>query len=137
MTEDELHKAWSEWPLLRNHPWEHFVTLTFPWKVGRERAEKSLRVFVSKLSRLSLPAREARKVGLPWVGVVEPHQDESFHIHLLISGVSKQEIIQVWADLVSPRAVSDVSVFDPSKNAISYLTKSDDLHISPWFSTGR
>lgn len=134
---EQLQEAWSNWSLLRDHPWAFFVILTFPWVVSKTRAQKTWRVFVSKLARLSQSARESRQKGLPWAGVVESHELGSYHIHALMSQVQKETIVRTWSDLVSPYSIIDVRPFDPSRNALAYMQKEGEMMVSNWFLTGR
>jgi hypothetical protein len=131
----EASLAWSEWPVLKHHPWEWFVTLTFPWQESKERAEKAWRAFSNKLARLYMSSKQSKRVGLPLVGVVEQHLNGSYHIHTLISGSTRNDIETVWTDLISPKALTDIKEYKPDLKTIKYMVKDgSDLMLSNWFS---
>jgi hypothetical protein len=134
----EASLAWSEWPVLKHHPWEWFVTLTFPFGESKTNASKALRTFTNKLARRTHFARGqsatlARKVGLPWLGVVGTHKNGSYHIHALLSQVQKDTIVKTWKAFISWNAVLDVRPYNPSRDAIGYMKKHGDLMIGNWF----
>lgn len=125
--------AWNEWTLVAGHPWQHFVTLTFPWDTSKARADKSWRVYISKVARLTMSANQARRKGLPWVRSLEEHVSGSTHIHALVSGCQAKDLIRLWEELVSSYAIIDVRPYNPTLGGFAYLVKDGDVDVSRYF----
>ncbi len=115
--------------------WNYFVTATFPWQTTRNTAVRTWAVFSSKLARISgLSANKSRQVGLPWAACVEETpSNQSHHIHALISGVSKEEIVKLWKSLFTKDARIDVRLYDSRRKAIAYIAKNGEILISKFF----
>jgi hypothetical protein len=125
MTEDDLHTAWSGWPLLKGHPWEVYLTFTFPTNCNEERAAKLWKAFTDKAAKDVLPCRRARREGLPWLAAFERHKNGGTHIHALMAGVSELTFKQIsdhWLAIAGSKIV-DIKQYDPNGNALAYLTK--------------
>lgn len=123
--EAELHNAWSQWPLLRDHPWEIYLTFTFPTNCNQDRAAKLWKSFTDKTAKETLPCRKARREGLPWLAAFEKHKNGSTHIHALMGGVAGltyKQLADHWLDIAGSKIV-EIKQYDPTGNALSYLTK--------------
>jgi len=90
--------AVAEW--IRPIPWQQFVTLTFPWNVSEETADRKLREFINHLER-KLKTRIcfiAGKEGASKQGAKVP-----WHFHLLLTSVEQipvSLIADIWRRLV-------------------------------------
>src|SRR5579859_7868441 len=124
-SEDELHKAWASWPLLTSHPWEVYLTFTFPTATNPDRAANLWKKFTDKTAKDVLPCRRARREGLPWLAAFEQHANGGTHIHALMSGVSEltyKQLADHWLAVAGSKIV-DIKQFDPRGNALTYITK--------------
>ena len=122
---DDVQSAWSSWPLLVTHPWEVYLTFTFPNATNHERAAILWKQFTDKTAKEVLPCRKARREGLPWLAAFEQHREGGTHIHALMSGVSDltyKQLADHWLAVAGSKIV-DIRQFDPKGNALSYLTK--------------
>jgi hypothetical protein len=123
-----LQQAWSTWPLISQHKWELYVTLTFPTVTKADRATTLWRKFTDKTAKMVLPCRKARTQGLPWVCAIEQHKSGSSHIHALLSGVeclSFDQLAEQWRK-TSGSKIIDIRAFQPTGNALSYIAKTAD-----------
>lgn len=118
-----LPAAWSSWPLLSSHPWDLFITLTFPTPTKEDRALQLWKRFTDRAAKDNLPCRKARKEGLPWVATVEKHQSGNCHVHALISGVKDfKAITDLWLAVAGSKII-DVQRFNPNGKQLAYVTK--------------
>jgi hypothetical protein len=131
-----IEDTWATW--LRPIPWQMFATLTFPWNVAEETADRKFREFMNSLERslktnvAFIAGKEARtKTGdsVPW----------HFHLALTSARPMPADLIQrLWNRTVgrgrdSERfdehgAVSQyehamVAPYDPVRPGIEYLVK--------------
>lgn len=121
----EVQSAWATWPLLVNHPWEVYLTFTFPTATDPTRAANLWKQFTDKTAKEVLPCRKARGEGLPWLAAFEQHAAGGTHIHALMSGVAEltyKQLADHWLAVAGSKIV-DIRQFDPKGNALSYLTK--------------
>ena len=124
---------WSEWPLLKDFKWNWYVTCTFPKPTKPARADEIWNYFTNKLGRRVLSSRRARKLGLPWLRAIETNEDGDAHIHALIGDVTDFNLIMDLWEECSGRGIMDVSRYRKSGNALSYVTKDDDIKLSRYF----
>src|SRR4029077_14692984 len=112
-----LTTAWSEWSLLRDHPWDVYVTCTFPTMMKANHAIKIWNRFAHEVAKDVLPCRQARREGLPWVATVEEHQSGSVHIHALMGGLGEAAntplLLSQWL-ACSGSNIIDVRRYDPT-----------------------
>lgn len=123
---------WSKWDRLTSIPWSVYVTCTFPDETSEERASKAWSYFMMKLARMTLPCQEAKLAGLPWVRGVERHSNGSSHIHALVGqvdDVTSETMSSLWKDITSG-GIIDIQKYDKSRDALSYVTKSDNVDVS-------
>ena len=133
--DDTLETAWSEWKLVKDFQWSWFVTATFPLPTSRDCASKKWSLVCNELAKDVLPARQARRKGLPWLRAVEQTND-SHHIHAVVSGVSADAIRAKWKELVSSGANIQIKPYDPKLCGIAYLVKESDVEFSRYFTIG-
>jgi hypothetical protein len=125
--------AWAEWPLLKEHPWDWYITCTFPKPTKADRAAKVWNLFLNKLGREVLSARKARSTGLPALRAIELNESGDAHIHALIGDVKDyNRIMDLW-EQCSGRGIIDLSRYRKQGNALSYVTKEGEVELSRYF----
>lgn len=103
---------------LSGRAWSHFVTLT----TSRTRSDESLiRTFTNRFIR---PLTRQAQAPIPWFYVVE--RDGAFettpHLHALLAGTESLSIDTISA--AWPLGFTNVKLYDASRGAASYVTKS-------------
>lgn len=131
-----LPDAWATWPLISGHPWEVFITLTFPTATKEERALQLWKRFADKAAKSNLPCREARREGLPWVATVEKHKSGNCHIHALMSGIKDHKAItDLWLAVAGSKII-DVQPYDTNGTQLAYVVKAantTDVTVARYF----
>lgn len=122
-THMSLPDAWATWPLIRDHSWDLFITLTFPTPTKEARALQLWKRFADVAAKRHLPCRKARKEGLPWIAAIEKHQSGNCHVHALLSGISDfKSVTDLWLAVAGSKII-DVQRFNRTGTQLAYVTK--------------
>lgn len=132
-----VRDAWGEF--IARYPWEWFVTLTFVVEIHPEACLKSMRLWLSKLSRELYGPRWHKKPprGVYWVAALEYQKRGVLHVHLLMAGVKDARRL-TWMDKWEAQGhkngfariwpvESNIAV---SKYVSKYVTKGGDVFLS-------
>jgi hypothetical protein len=94
----ELAAAWQA--LLERWPWDWFVTATFRGAPHPERADKSWRLWCSRINRALYGPRWAKKrLGIGWCRATELQRRGAIHFHALVAFTESPRLRRLtWMD---------------------------------------
>ena len=121
-----IQDEWAEF--IARYPWQWFTTLTFVEDIHPESALKSMKFWLSILSRELYGPRWYKKPphGVYWVVAIEYQKRGVLHLHLLMAGVKNARrltYMDKWQALGNKNGFARIYPIDSLMAVSKYLSK--------------